>query len=86
MGGGYYRGDSYALDWNEFITTWPNQVLALRWVEANAWIKRIVAGRRKGNRRVRPRRGITGRQPNTVFTKPDLPRVEIDGNVCGVAS
>lgn len=36
LGGGYYRGDSYALDWNEFITTWPNQVLALRWVEARA--------------------------------------------------
>lgn len=36
LGGGFYRGDSYALDWNEFITTWPNQVLALRWVEARA--------------------------------------------------
>ncbi len=36
LGGGLYRGNSYALDWNEFITTWPNQVLALRWVEARA--------------------------------------------------
>lgn len=36
LGGGLFRGDSYALDWNEYFTTWNNQVLALRWVEARA--------------------------------------------------
>lgn len=36
LGGGFFRGESYALDWNEYVTTWNNQVLALRWVEARA--------------------------------------------------
>lgn len=36
LGGGSFRGESYALDWNEYLSTWHNQVLALRWVEARA--------------------------------------------------
>ncbi|CBL47207.1 conserved hypothetical protein [gamma proteobacterium HdN1] len=36
FGGGYFRGESTALDWNEYFSTWKNQVLALRWVEARS--------------------------------------------------
>lgn len=36
LGAGDFRGESFAADWNEYLSTWNNQVLALRWVEARA--------------------------------------------------